>query len=163
MSEPDEKPRWAGTAGGFDERGKFTRGNTLGTGNPRAKHHAELRKAFRDCGTEDDVRAFYAKLRELALDGDVTALKLLLDHLIGRPIQALEISGADEAVKVDMQGLTAVILGALSDLPEARVKVAAALRASRLAQLEGNGDGSSDVARNPVRSLADHADGRARS
>ena len=45
-----------------------------------------------------------------------------------------------------MQGLTAVILGALSDHPDARIKVAAALRQSRLAALEGSGDEPGNVA-----------------
>jgi hypothetical protein len=115
-----------------------------GGGNPNAKRMHELRKQILATTTEEQVKNVMDALYKQAVEGDVPACTTWLKYTVGPPPQAIEISTGDDSVKVDMQGLTAVILGALSDLPEARVKVAAALRASRLAQLEGNGDEPSD-------------------
>ena len=64
-----------------------------------------------------------------AKKGDVPAAKVLLDHLVGRPSQPVELTGTDGgSVKLDMANLTTVILTALGPDHEARYKVAAALR-----------------------------------
>jgi hypothetical protein len=110
--------------------GHFRLGNKLGGqgGNPNAKRMAELKKALVACGTEQDIQDIYKTLMAAALGGDVQAAKLLLDHLVGRPSQSVEISGFEgDPVKLDMQNLTATLLVALKAFPEAKIAVARAL------------------------------------
>jgi hypothetical protein len=135
------------------QTGYFRPGNRLGGqgGNPNAKRMAELKRALIACGTEDDIQKLYKTLMAAALGGDVQAAKLLLDHLVGRPSQSIEVTGIEgDPVKIDMANLTTVILGALSSHPEARYAVAAALRGiSQLKNQEtsnGPGNGHSDPA-----------------
>ncbi len=137
---------------GRGENGFFAPGNKHGRGNPHATHSAMLKRAFKACATEDDVKQYYAKLKDLALAGDVTALKLALEHTIGRPTQSVEITGADgDSMQVQTADLTGVILGALAEFPEAKLVVAARLRGLNRATppaleatTEGAGDGSTD-------------------
>jgi hypothetical protein len=58
---------------------------------------AELKKALIECGSAGDVQKLYGKLMDLALAGDVQAIKLLLDHLVGRPSQSIELTGTDNS------------------------------------------------------------------
>jgi hypothetical protein len=136
---------------GRGDRGWFAQGNKLASGNPNAKHHAALKKALIECATVEDVQNLYKALMAAALGGDVQVAKLLLDHLVGRPSQSIEVTGIEgDPVKIDMANLTTVILGALGSHPEARYAVAAALRGiSQLKNQEasnGPGNGHSDPA-----------------
>jgi hypothetical protein len=115
-----------------DERGLFRRGNTVsrnnGGGNPNVKCMAELKKALIACATEEDIQSLYKTLLAAALAGDVQAATLLLDHVVGRPSQNVEISGPEgDPVKFDLRAFTATIATALADHPEAQIKLAAAL------------------------------------
>ena len=86
----------------------------------------------RPCSTSADtgaVQRVARKLVVLAEDGDVQAAKLWLEYIIGKPPQALELSGPDgEPLGLDWPRLQSVLLGALSRFPEAKVQVALALR-----------------------------------
>jgi hypothetical protein len=117
---------------GRDERGLFKAGNTISKGvggNPSVKRMAELKRALVDCGTVEDVQKLYAALLTAALGGDTSAAKLLLDHLVGRPTQSVEVSGIEgEPVRFNMAAFVGVIQTALADHPEAQYKLAAALR-----------------------------------
>src|SRR4051812_16452448 len=109
--------------------GRFGPGNRLSGGNPNARRLFELRKALLDSADADDVRRVGRRLLALAEDGDVQAAKLWLENVVGKPAQAIELSGPDgEPLGVDWGRLQAVLLGALSRFPEARVQVALALR-----------------------------------
>jgi hypothetical protein len=66
-------------------------------------------------------------LVEMAIGGDVAAAKVWLDHVVGKPVQAVELSGPDGAA-LDLPAIVSTIMIALGDDPTARVKVAAAFR-----------------------------------
>jgi hypothetical protein len=75
--------------------GHFLPGNqsakgVKGGGNPDAKRLAELKKVFRECVTEGDVKDVVKSLVQAAKDGDVQAIKLFLDRTLGKQPIAIE-------------------------------------------------------------------------
>ena len=70
---------------GRDGRGRFASGNRFGPGNPNAARVHELRKAFLDAFTADDVRQVVEALLREALDGNVQAARELLQRALGAP------------------------------------------------------------------------------
>jgi len=78
---------------GRDHRGKFAPGNPGGPGNPHVRKVAKLRRAMLAAVSTDDIKAVVAKLVEKALDGDVVAIRELLDRCIGKAPVA--ITGSD--------------------------------------------------------------------
>ena len=105
--------------------GRFGAGNTISQGNVGNKRMKELRRALLDAVTPEDVQAVAKTLKELAVAGDVPACKVLLDHVIGKPVQALELSGP-EGSSLDLTTIVSTIMIALGDDMDARIKVAAA-------------------------------------
>jgi len=75
-----------GTSGG-----QFAKGNPGGPGNPYAKRVAALRRALLEQVQEKDVRAIAAKLVRLAKDGDIAAAKEVLDRLMGKAQQSIDV------------------------------------------------------------------------
>lgn len=65
--------------------GRFAAGWRGGGGNPYAKKTAELRAALYATVTPDDIKAVVAKLIILAKEGDVVAIRELLDRTLGKP------------------------------------------------------------------------------
>ncbi|MBY0524008.1 MAG: hypothetical protein K2R98_11450 [Gemmataceae bacterium] len=72
---------------GRDARGRFTRGNPGGTGNPFARQVAALRSALVRSVNEQDISDIAASLLRAAKDGNVAAAKLLLAYSIGKPAE----------------------------------------------------------------------------
>ena len=108
------------------EGGLFAKGNTIskGFGNPNAKRMSEYKKALIACGSEEDIQRLYSTLMAAALAGDVQAAKLLLDHLVGRPTQPIEVTGAGEApIQTDITAIVAIIQQEEPD-PDRRLKIA---------------------------------------
>jgi predicted nuclease with TOPRIM domain len=64
--------------------GRFLPGNPGGPGNPRAARVAELRRAFLEGITEDDLREIVAGLTEKAKRGEISAVTVLFDRLFGK-------------------------------------------------------------------------------
>ncbi len=75
---------------GKDAKGRFTKGNKGGPGNPFARRVAELRKLLLETVTEDDLREAMRQLVTKAREGDVAAIKLLLQYTVGKPAQTVE-------------------------------------------------------------------------
>ena len=71
---------------GHDTNGRFAAGNQFGRGNPHAATVARLRSALLSAVTEDDMRAVVGKLVTMAKGGDVPAIKLLLDRVLGKVV-----------------------------------------------------------------------------
>lgn len=65
--------------------GRFVVGNRVGRGNPLAARVAALRKALFDAVTEEDITAAIKALVTQAKNGDVAAIRELLDRCIGKP------------------------------------------------------------------------------
>jgi hypothetical protein len=71
---------------GRDTRGKFTAGNRCAVGNPFAAKVARLRSLMLDAVSEEDLKAIIEGLVGRAKAGDPAAIKILLDHVLGRPV-----------------------------------------------------------------------------
>lgn len=128
---------------GHGDKGRFTVGNREARGNPNARKMFELRRVLLDApaASPNLVEAVFTRLCRMALGEpaedippDLEAMKLYLAYTVGRPMQAVEISGPDgEPLGGDFAALRGVILGVLARFPEARVEVAAALMRLRSA------------------------------
>ena len=70
---------------GKDGKGRFTEGNKFGKGNPFAKQANQLRAAFYDAISPEDLKAVALALIEKAKKGDVHAIKELLLRIMGQP------------------------------------------------------------------------------
>jgi len=73
---------------GRDARGRFTKGNAGGPGNPFAAQVGKLRAAMYGAVTEADIKAVVIKLVEQAKSGDMTAARILFSRVFGRPLEA---------------------------------------------------------------------------
>lgn len=68
---------------GHDEQGRFTKGNTEGTG----RKVSALKRALEEAVTEDDIKDIANALKEQAKAGDIKAAELLFNRLFGKPAQ----------------------------------------------------------------------------
>jgi hypothetical protein len=120
---------------GRQSDGRFATGNKHSLGHAGNRRQRELRAALIEAATPEKVKAVEEALHELAVGGDVAAAKVWLDHVVGKPVQALEVSGPDGQA-LDLPAIVSTIMIALGDEPAARIKVAAAFR-----KLGSSGDG----------------------
>jgi hypothetical protein len=81
--QPTTKP-------GRDARGRFTTGNKFGPGNPFARKVAALRTALIETVTEEDMRFIAQQLVVTARLGDMAAIKLLFQYVVGKPGAAVD-------------------------------------------------------------------------
>jgi hypothetical protein len=86
MSENQPSPT---APDGRDARGRFVRGNKAGTGNPLAQQAQRLRVALYGAVSVGELKQVVRKLLELALSGDVQAIRTLLDRLLG-PAESID-------------------------------------------------------------------------
>jgi hypothetical protein len=68
-----------------DASGRFQAGNRGGPGNPFARQVAALRQAMLKRVTAEDIERLTGKLLELADEGSIQAIKLVLAYTIGKP------------------------------------------------------------------------------
>ena len=125
--------------------GRFAPGNQAAVGNPGNTRMKELRRALLECATEEKVKAVEESLHELAVGGDVAAAKVWLDHVVGKPLQAVEVSGPD-GQGLGVEVLMTAVLAALAPYPEARLAVAARLKGVGRGHDAGSGDRAGDPA-----------------
>ena len=115
----------------LDKRGKngrFLPGHGGGPGNPHAQRVHRLRAALLSAVTPEDVKEIVYKLVSMAKQGDIAAIKELLDRTIGKPVTAVEVTGADGEPLLQFARLQEVIMAALAEFPDARIAVALSLR-----------------------------------
>ena len=98
-----------------------------------------------EAATPEKVRAVEESLHELAVGGDVAAAKVWLDHVVGKPLQAVEVSGPD-GQGLGVEVLMTAVLAALAPFPEARLAVAARLKGVGRGHDAGPGDRVGDPA-----------------
>ena len=125
--------------------GRFTPGNAIGKGNPGNRRQRELRAALIEAATPEKVKAVEEALYELAVGGDVAAAKVWLDHVVGKPVQAVELAGPDGQA-LGMEVVMTAVLAALAPYPEARLAVAARLKGVGRGHDDGPGDRAGDPA-----------------
>jgi hypothetical protein len=82
--------RATGSKEGHDLRGRFTRNNKGGPGNPFARQTAALRQAMLDAMTGEDIHAMVRQLIQKAREGDVSAIRLALAYGIGKPAKTVD-------------------------------------------------------------------------
>jgi hypothetical protein len=73
-----------------DARGRFAKGNKGGPGNPFARKVAELRAALVNFVTEDDMKHLCFVLKMRAEGGDMQAMKLLFQYVLGKPGETVD-------------------------------------------------------------------------
>ena len=72
---------------GRDEHGRFAAGNPGGPGGPR-RRASELRRAAEEAITPEHVAAMVRKATRMGLEGDLAAMRLVLERTCGRSAQA---------------------------------------------------------------------------
>jgi hypothetical protein len=72
--------------GGRGPDGRFAMGNRGGPGNPHARHCARMLELFRNCISDDEMIQLFRILYTKAMDGDVSAAKLVLAYKVGKPV-----------------------------------------------------------------------------
>jgi hypothetical protein len=137
--------------GGRDRNtGQFLEGHQFARsrGNPVTRRMHELRKALLDCVDEAELRDVVGKLSELARNGDVPAAKVWLEHVVGKPPQAIQVTGPDGGpLRLSLAGITGTIMAALASFPDAQLSAGLALQAMITSHGRCGDDG-----------LADHGD-----
>ena len=86
----DQASLQAAEDGGRDARGRFAKGNLGGPGNPFARKVAALRTALIASVSEEDMRAIAEQLVVSARLGDLAAIKLLFQYVLGKPAAAVD-------------------------------------------------------------------------
>ncbi|MFO1077942.1 MAG: hypothetical protein U1E73_09490 [Planctomycetota bacterium] len=138
-----------------DKRGRFVRGNPGGPGGAN-RQRSELRRAMEDAMPKEHVVALVRKATRLGLEGDVAAIRLVLEQVCGR---APETPTEQEPLPVELSPLATVsecnavndrLIQAISDglvdpvraelllkaIAERRRGIESELFEARLAQLE---------------------------
>jgi hypothetical protein len=72
-----------------DAQGRFIGGNPGGPGNPFARQVAEMRRALLSCVTYEEMRVIGGQLVVKAKMGDLAAIKLLFQYVIGKPTDSV--------------------------------------------------------------------------
>ena len=82
-----------------DERGRFIKGNSGGPGRPPKSE--SLTETLRTVVDKDEIAK---KLYELAMEGDIPALKYIYDRIDGRPKETIEqtIKELPSVIEVDL-------------------------------------------------------------
>jgi hypothetical protein len=75
---------------GRDSRGRFTKGNPGGAGNPFARRVAALRAVLLECVTDQDMEHVACELVVQAKMGNLAAIKLLLQYVVGKPAATVD-------------------------------------------------------------------------
>lgn len=77
--------------------GKFKKGNTAsrGTTSAKAKGRRKFADAFKSAITESDMIAIAKALVKKAKLGEAKPAKEVLDRCLGKPMQAIEVTGED--------------------------------------------------------------------
>lgn len=81
-----------GTEGKDPKNGRFLPGNTFAKGNPLNQKAHQLRVSLLETVTEADMVAVTKRLIKMARDGDIHAIRELLDRVLGRPTASVELT-----------------------------------------------------------------------
>lgn len=87
---------------GRDGKGRFAPGNKGGPGNPNTQRVARLRETLLNAVTPEEMERVVRALLDKAQEGDVPAIKELLDRTIGKAV-------AKDDDGNDLPGITVII------------------------------------------------------
>jgi hypothetical protein len=79
-----------------DAKGRFLPGYPGGPGNPDGKRYAALKRAFLMATSPAKVKQLEAKLFEMAMGGDVQAIKLYFSYSLGAPSVEVDMTVTEE-------------------------------------------------------------------
>ena len=85
-----EKAKKPATGKGRDARGRFSKGNAGGPGNPFARYVAKLRASMICSVTAQEIIRMADVLKNKALSGDVVAIKLFFQYVLGKPAETVD-------------------------------------------------------------------------
>jgi hypothetical protein len=110
--------------------GTFRTGHRLSHGNPFSKQLCEMRSLLYARVTPEEFHAILDRMIALAQDGNVPAAKLLIEHLCGKPVQAVQVSGADgeKLSGLSVEDVQLAVIEALADDKSAKERVAAKMK-----------------------------------
>ena len=84
--------------------GRFTAGNKAARGNPYTRKAAAIRKALYSSVTADDIRQIVATLKAQAISGDLKAITVLFDRILGTPQTGIDLLERLEKLEVQLGG-----------------------------------------------------------
>jgi hypothetical protein len=87
-----------------DAQGRFAQGNRGGPGGSR-RQSSELRRAAEEAVTPEHVQALMRKALRMGLEGNLPAMRLVLERACGRPA---ETPTAGEPLSIELPRLTTV-------------------------------------------------------
>src|SRR3954452_24387989 len=93
---PEQVRETSTNGNGRDQKGRFTRGNAGGPGNPFTRQVGKLRARLLERLTEAELDHIADTLIGLARDGDLQAIKLLFAYTLGKPAEAMNPDRLDE-------------------------------------------------------------------
>jgi hypothetical protein len=82
---PHAEQQQAAENSGRDTRGRYASGNASGPGNPFARRVAQLRSILLETVTDEELRIVAGQLMVKAKFGDLAAIKLLFQYVLGKP------------------------------------------------------------------------------
>ena len=101
----------ANGSNGRNAQGRFVAGNSGGPGNPHAQRVAAVRAALMEAVTDEDLRQIVQALVLKAKGGDTMAAREILDRLLGKAKQEVQMGGGLALQHLqDITGLVAVAL-----------------------------------------------------
>src|SRR4051812_39777313 len=109
------------------EHGYFGPGNKAAAGNGNARRMQEFRRMFLEAVEPGTIPKLVEQLTAAAEGGDFDAIKLLLEYTVGKPSQAVELSGPEgEPLGMNVGQMTLIVMNALAgpQYAEARVRIA---------------------------------------
>ena len=80
---------------GRTSSGRFAPGNPGGPGNPHGRRVAQLRAALISAVSDDDIKEIVQTIVAKAKSGELSACKILFEHVIGRALPAPDPDRAD--------------------------------------------------------------------
>lgn len=95
-----KKPQPGRTAGG-----QFAKGNQAAKGNPYTRKAAEMRKALYSAVTADDIRQIVEMLKAQALRGDLKAIAILFDRVLGTAQAGIDLMEQIEQLQATLEAI----------------------------------------------------------
>jgi len=95
---------------GRNGRGRFTKGNAGGPGNPHVAMVGRWRAVLVETVTDDDIRAVVAELVQLAKAGAPWAVRELLDRCIGKAQPEQPSDGHDDQLTIVVEHVNPTLL-----------------------------------------------------
>jgi hypothetical protein len=110
--------------------GRFAPGHALSRGKANGLRMDKLRRRLLSAVRPETIEAIGRRLCDLAANGDMQAIKMLLDYCVGKAPAAVELSGPGGKAfgGIELPQVQQAILAALAPFAEARIAVAARLR-----------------------------------